>query len=312
MTVWTPVTLDEANEWLTARGFGRACALMPIADGVEDSVFRLDLESGTPVFLRLFERLAPEGVVMIAARLASAGLPTCPPLGGCDGRYVAPLKAKPAALYPWVEGDWISDPSLAQIRAIGEFLGRMARAGAGACRDVVQENPRGWEWFTATAEHLFPLLAPEEGRELADEVALHRNVWTSSRFIDLPCGVIHADLFRNNVMWTAQGKLAAVIDWGFCATGWPLLFDLAIVANDWCLAGGSSELDPEKLDALMKGRCALMPLTKAEIEAWPLALRWAALRFYLSRLYDFHMPREGKKHDPNHFLAILRTRREKV
>ncbi|MDD5586315.1 MAG: phosphotransferase, partial [Alphaproteobacteria bacterium] len=84
---------------------------------------------------------------------------------------------------------------------------------------------------------------------------------------------IHGDLFRDNALFDPEGRLAAVIDWGFCASGFPMIFDLAIAANDWCLAESSGELAPDKMEALLRGRCAIAPLTETERESWPLALR---------------------------------------
>ncbi len=309
MTVWTNVALNEVNEWMAERGFDKAAEIVPIEEGVEDSVFRLDLEGGPPLFLRLFERTEPQGPVEIAARLAGHGLPTCSPIKDQQERLLLELKGKPAAVYPWIEGAWIEDPSLTQIEAIGKFLGGMGRVGIEHCNDWARENPRGWAWFDLTAHELAGRLDAEEREELKAEVAAHLDYWRSVRMSFLPHGPIHADLFRNNVMWDAKGDLAAVIDWGFCASGFPLVFDLAIVANDWCLRKGSHDLDPDKLAALIKGRCDVLPLSDVEQEAWPMALRWAALRFYLSRLYDYHLPREGKKLDPGHFRNMLRARK---
>jgi homoserine kinase type II len=310
MTVWTHVTLEEANAWLAERDLGKARTITPIESGVEDSAFRLVLEDGNPVFLRLFERTEPCGPLEIAARLAAHGLPTNPPIQDREQRLLVTLKNKPAALYPWVEGDWIPDPSLVQIGAIGEFLGRMGRVGMDYCADWTRENPRGLDWLEKTAGDLSSVLDGDENECIQAEVSLQLAYWESPETSNLLRGPIHGDLFRNNVMWDVKGNLAAVIDWGFCTSGCPPLFDLAIVANDWCLQENSSELDQNKLAALMRGRCSILPLTDGEKKAWPMALRWAALRFYLSRLYDFHLPRSGKRLNPGCFREILRARQK--
>lgn len=307
MTVWTNVALHEVNAWLAERELGKATTIIPVEDGVEDSVFRLEFDNGPPLFLRLFERTEPRGPSEIAARLAKHGLPTCSPVEDRKKRYLVELNGKPAAVYPWIEGAWIAEPSLDQIRAIGAFLGKMGKIGLAHCADWKRENPRGWTWFESTTQELMTLLKKEERDELTKEVEAHTAYWKNFNKTEIPLGPIHADLFRNNVMWDSKGNLVAVIDWGFCASGYPLLFDLAIVANDWCLKKNAYELDQKKRAAMMQERCKILPLTKAEEKAWPMALRWAALRFYLSRLYDYMLPREGKKHDPNHFLQILRA-----
>ncbi len=310
MTVWTNITLPQANDWLACRSFNEASAITPIDDGVEDSVFRLDFKDGSAGFLRVFERTEPQGPLEIALRLSFFGLPTCPPVPDPRQRLCGPLLGKHAALYPWIEGDWVENPTLAHIEAIGAFLGQMAKTGPHYCADWNRRNPRGWEWFTGTAQALAPKLDRETRYELEKELSLHLDYWKTPDARALPQGPIHADIFRNNVLFDKNGRLAAVIDWGFCASDFPLLFDLAIVANDWCLQKDSAELDPVSAGALLNARERVHPLTKEERQCWGMALRWAALRFWLSRLYDWHFPRKtnGKRHDPGHFLAILKAR----
>lgn len=308
MTVWTHITLEEADEWLSVRGFGRAASVFPIEEGSEDSVYRIGLKDGKTLFMRVFERTEAEGPSQLAYILTSCGLPACGPLKDSAGWFLSELKNKPAAVYPWVEGRWTPSPSLNQIYAIGEFLGRMGRIGMESCSGWRRENPRGWNWFRETAEKLCPVLDADESRELEEETRLHLSHWQAPETKSLPHGPVHADLFRDNVIWDSSSGLAAVIDWGFCASGWPLLYDLAIAANDWCLKEGSFELDADKLDALLRGREDALPMSNAERKAWPMALRLAALRFYLSRLHDKKFPRGGKELDPNHFLCILRSR----
>jgi homoserine kinase type II len=311
MTVWTPVSLENANDWLKERAFPEAIAISPIEEGVEDSVFRLDFADGGAACLRLFERTEPLGPVTIARKLAGCGLPTCPPMEDNSNRLLVPLKDKPACLFPWIDGTWIVRPSNEQIAEIGRFMGQMAKNGAERCTDWKRENPRGWPWFEDTAARVCAVLEHNLRQEIMEEITAHRDFWTSGAGANVPRGPVHADLFRNNVMFKADGTLGAVIDWGFCASEELLLYDLAIVANDWCLKEGGYELDEGKLNILLEAREAILPLTEAEKEAWPMALRLAALRFYLSRLVDYHLPRDpnGKALDPDHFGNILRTRK---
>lgn len=313
MTVWTDVTLEELNVWLEKRGFCTAAKISPIEDGVEDSVFRVDHTDGVVTCLRLFERTEPNGPLSIATCLADYGLQACPPLlGKRKNRALVNLNGKPAALFPWVDGAWIDRPSLEQTKEIGSFLGHMALAGKSHCKDWTRENPRGWEWFIETTKTLDPLLSDDVRKELNDEVSAQLAFWRSDDAKKIPHGPVHADMFRNNVLFKNDGSLGAVIDWGFCASDTPLIYDLAIVANDWCLKEGSCELDEELLSALMEGRNAVQPLSKEELAAWPMALRWAGLRFYLSRLYDYLLPRDpdGKAHDPSVFLDIMQARQK--
>ncbi|MDD3287377.1 MAG: homoserine kinase [Alphaproteobacteria bacterium] len=314
MTVWTPVSLDEANEWLAARSLGRAVAISPVGEGVEDSVFRLDLADGSSVCLRIFERTEPEGPLSIAMCLANCGLPTCPPLEDGSGHVLMPLNGKQACLFPWIDGAWVPKPSQKQIEAIGLFMGHMAKVGLEKCKDWRRENPRGWKWFEDATAQLIKVLKDELRVELEDEMSAHRKFWQSGVGAEIPRGPVHADLFRNNVMFKPDGSLGAVIDWGFCASDVPLIYDLAIVANEWCLKEDGFDLDEKKLKTLLRARESVFPLSDAEKTAWPMALRLAALRFYLSRLYDYHFPRDpdGKALDPDYFRNILRMRQRMV
>lgn len=310
MTVWTNVCLEEVNDWLATRDLGLAKNIAPIEEGVEDSIFRLSMADGDTLCLRIFERTEPVGPLTIASLLASHGLPTCPPVEDKQGRLFFPLKNKPAAVYRWINGKWVEKPSLAQIETIGKFLGRAAKIGIEHCGEWKRENPRGWKWFAETTQELVAVLDKDTARELQSEVSAQADFWMNEPK-EIHKGPIHADIFRNNVLFYPSGEFAAVIDWGFCASDFPLIFDLAIAANDWCLSDNSPQLDAARIQALMRGRYGELPLTKEEEKAWPMALRWAALRFYLSRLYDWKLPRaEGKKHDPNHFLKIMRARQK--
>jgi len=312
MTVWTQVSLSEANSWLEDQYGLRAKQILPIAEGVEDSVFRLDIEKAEPVFLRLFERTEPLGPLKIAANLAQANLQTCPPITNINGNLFSDLNGKPASLFPWVDGAWVVRPSLDQVFAIGTFLGQMAKEGNRLCQNWKRENPRGLSWFEDTTAALLPVLPPVERKKLENEMSLQGRFWRSVDKKEILHGPIHADMFRNNVMFRKDGQLAAVIDWGFCASDSPLIYDLAIVANDWCLKENTIGLDEKRVRSLMGGREGILPLTDAEKAAWPMALRLAALRFYLSRQYDFSFPRDpnGKALDPAHFRELLKVHRK--
>jgi homoserine kinase type II len=311
MTVWTQVTLDEVNNWLDTNYKIKAKTILPIAEGVEDSVFRLDTTDDKAVFLRIFERTEPLGPLSIAAHLADVGLPTCPPMIDANGMFFSTLKDKPAALFPWIDGAWVAEPNLQQIADIGAFMGRIARDGAQQCDGWTRENPRGWQWFADTAQKLLPVLPALQSLELEDEVEKQLAFWKTVDRAEVRHGPVHADAFRNNVMFRADGSLAAVIDWGFCASDYPFIYDLAIVANDWCLKDGTHTLDPQKLTTLIDARTAECPFTPAEEDAWGMALRLAALRFYLSRQHDASFPRGelGKTLDPDHFRKIMQVHR---
>jgi homoserine kinase type II len=166
------------------------------------------------------------------------------------------------------------------------------------------ENPRGRRWWKEAAARVKPHLGSGDAELLEEELRFQ----SLYRFPDLPRGVIHADLFRDNVLWSA-GRVSGVIDFYFAGRD-TLLLDVAIAANDWC-AGPDGNLDAERAAALLSGYHARRPLTAIERGAWPVLLRAAALRFWLSRLLDYHSPREGELtyiKNPDHFRDILRLR----
>ncbi len=307
MAVWTEVSLDEVNSWLQSRNLTEATIIAPVDEGVEDTIYKLSLADGTFACLRLFERTESNGPLTIAARLAQSGLPTCPPIEDLNGHIQAPLNGKAAALFPWIDGISVAQPKLEQIYSIGVFMGRMVQESL-PNQDWYRDDPRGWDWFNETASKLMSVLPLDQRNELEVEIDTQVAFWKQNEML-IPHGAIHGDLFRNNVLFDQTGKLAAVLDWGFSASNRPLAYDLAIVANDWCLQDGTSKLDTARLDALLRGRESIMSMTEAEKAAWPMALRLAAMRFYLSRALDFHFPRDpdGKTLDPSHFHNILRV-----
>ena len=147
---------------------------------------------------------------------------------------------------------------------------------------------------------------------LDSEVALHAEQKTEDRgqrteWAALPQGIIHADLFRDNVLFDGD-RIGGLIDFYFASTG-ALLYDVAITVNDWCM-NADGVLIPERAQALLRAYHAVRPLQNDERDAWPLMLRVAALRFWLSRLYDMHLPRDGElihAHDPRRYERILKN-----
>lgn len=308
MSVFTPVPAEQLAVWLDQYQAGTSTALTPIAEGVENTNYFLDTTAGAFV-LTLFERLEPAALpfylgLMHALSARQVSAPT--PLIDRHGRLFSPLCGKPAALVSRLPGRPVEKPGIVHCAALGDWLARLHLALADFSPRLA--NPRGATWRAATAEQIRPFLSAEEEQLL--DLSLQK--FDRNATPGLPGGVIHADLFRDNALWSdaERGQLAGVIDFYFAGVDdW--LFDLAVCANDWCLADDGAGLDPARCDALLGAYHARRPLSAGERAAWPLMLGRAALRFWLSRLADRHLPRAGdlvKIKDPGEYRHILNRR----
>ncbi|HEY3077301.1 MAG TPA: phosphotransferase, partial [Burkholderiales bacterium] len=203
-------------------------------------------------------------------------------------------------------GSSLERPGVAECGELGALLARMHLAGRSY--PAYLENPRGPKWWRLAAADLKPLLGKGQNALLESELAFQGQ----HRFPDLPRGPVHADLFRDNALFES-GRISGVIDFYFAGVDC-LLYDVAVCANDWCLVDPAADptLEPGRMRALLGSYEAVRPLAPVERAAWPVMLRAAALRFWLSRLHDFHLPRPGMlvhAHDPEHFRKILECRR---
>jgi homoserine kinase type II len=223
------------------------------------------------------------------------------------GELVVALHGKPASIVSKLEGSSQMDPQPVHCAAVGAMLARMHLAA----RDypLQQPNLRGLPWWNATAPQVMPYLGAGEAALLQAELAFQNDFAASDTYARLTQGPVHADLFRNNVMFDGE-RLTGFFDFYFAGCdSW--LFDVAVTVNDWCIDLDSGKLDDARVRALLDAYHAVRPFTADEQAAWQPMLRAAALRFWLSRLYDFHQPREAEMltpHDPTHFERILRER----
>ncbi len=316
MAVFTTVTSDQAAAWLGRYALGSLVGLEGIPSGIENTNYFLTTDgtgrdagstSGRYV-LTLFEKLTAAELPFylgLMAHLADRGVPTPRPMPDVDGRWLGELNGKPAAIVARLSGRSVMAPTVLQCRAVGQTLGRMHAAGLDYAATMA--NPRGPRWWTSTAPLIERFLPPEHCRLLQAEIAFQ----ASHRFDRLPRGPIHADLFRDNVLFDGEGaQVGGVIDFYFACTD-VLLFDVAVAVNDWCRADQSvpaAGIDPTSAAALLDGYVAVRPFDEAEQGAWSAMLRAAALRFWVSRLFDFHLPRPGEivhAHDPAHFRDLL-------
>jgi homoserine kinase type II len=307
MSVYTPVSEAQLTEWLRNYSVGRLRAFESVQAGIENTNYFVTTTQGRYV-LTLFERLPAEELpfyLNLMAHLARHGIPSPAPIADLSDQYLSRLNGKPAALVTRLAGKSVERPGPRECAALGALLARMHLAGRSYAAYL--ENPRGPKWWRAAARAVRTFLDAEE-RTLLDEELRFQSLY---RFPDLPRGPVHADLFRDNALFD-DGRIAGVIDFYFAGTDC-LLLDLAVCANDWCLVDPARdrELDETKTRALLGAYAALRPFVPLERGAWPVLLRAAALRFWLSRLFDLHLPRPGvlvHAHDPEQFRDILARR----
>lgn len=305
MAVFTPVSESELVRWLQDYTIGTLIGFEGIASGIENTNYFVTTTRGRYV-LTLFENLTRVELpfyLNLMAHLARHGIPAPAPIADTRNELWSDLNGKPAAIVTRLAGKSEMRPGPAHCAAVGAMLAHMHLAGQSF--DMRLANPRGPGWWRATAPLVVPFLDAAQKSLLDDELAFQ----ASHRLERLPHGVVHGDLFRDNVLF-ADGEIGGVIDFYF-AGGDVLLFDVAVCANDWCV-DGAGELDSALTQALLGAYHAARPFAAEEHDAWPLLLRAAALRFWLSRLYDLHVPRPGEiihPHDPQQFLRILELRR---
>ncbi len=309
MSVYTPVSEAQLADWLKRYSVGSLAMLEPIAAGIENTNYFVTTSQGSYV-LTLFEKLGAKELpfyLNLMAHLARHGIPCPAPIADLSDQYLGELNGKPAALVTRLPGESMPRPGPGQCAQLGGLLARMHLAGRSYPGYL--ENPRGPRWWRDTAPQVRSFLDPAGRERLDAEMAFQ----AQHRFSELPRGPVHADLFRDNASFES-GRLCGVFDYYFAGVD-VLLFDVAVCANDWCLVDPAADrrFEPALIGALLAEYCAVRPFTPAEREAWPALLRAAALRFWLSRLHDFHLPRPGElvhAHDPEHFREILALRAE--
>lgn len=305
MSVFTSVQPADAAAWLLRYNVGELVSLTPIGSGIENTNYFLATREREFV-LTLYERIPAEDLpfyLNLMAHLAAHGVAVPRPERDRTGGLFSMLNGKPAGLISRLAGEAVLEPSESHCSAIGAELARLHLAGR-SFRSR-QTNKRGPGWMLATSRAVRRFLSEEQNQLIADELRFQRE----RRQTRLPIGAIHGDLFRDNALFTAGG-LSGVFDFGFAATD-ELAYDLAIAVNDWCIDLATGDLDPQRLLAMLRAYAAIRPLTEAEAEAWPALLRAGALRFWLSRLYDYHLPRAAElnlPHDPVHFERVLKSR----
>ncbi len=309
MAVFTAVSLDDLAPWLEQFPLGQASAVKGIASGIENSNFFITTQAGEYV-LTIFEVLHFDQLpfyLNLMRHLAERGVLVPAPVANASGQLVVPLLGKPAAIVSKLEGSSQMSPQPVHCAAVGAMMARMHLAALDF--PLNQPNLRGLDWWNETTPKVLPKLDADCAALLCAEMHFQQAFAASAHYHRLGRGPVHADLFRNNVMFVGE-QLTGFFDFYFagCDT-W--LFDVAVSVNDWCIDLATGELDSARVRAMLDAYHAVRPFTHDEHESWQAMLRAAALRFWLSRLYDFHQPRAAEMltpHDPTHFERILRER----
>jgi len=301
MAVFTCVTEADITAWLSNYSLGTLLELQGIASGIENTNYFVTTSNGSFV-LTLFEKLSAVELpfyLNLMAHLARHGIPCPCPVADKSGNFLGSLNGKPACIVSRLSGKSLTYPTLGDCAAVGAMLGQMHNAGQ-SFSDAMP-NPRGAAWRASAEQEVSKFLSTEDAALLRDEVVFHEQHTLN----DLPRGIVHADLFRDNVLMDGN-QVGGLIDFYFACND-VLLYDVAITVNDWCM-GANSELNAEHSREFLQAYHAIRPFTALEQVSWPIALRLAALRFWISRLFDLHLPREGEivnTHNPEQFKRIL-------
>ena len=301
MAVFTSVSEQEFSAWLVNYSLGTLLELQGIASGIENTNYFVTTSNGRFV-LTLFEKLNAKELpfyLNLMAHLARHGIPCPSPVANRHNQFLGELNGKPACIVSRLAGKSLTQPIVANCAAVGAMLGQMHEAGLGFNEPM--KNPRDTAWRSSAAKQVMPFLNAQDAELLRSEIAFHEQHTLAA----LPQGVVHADLFRDNVLFDGE-RVGGLIDFYFACND-SLLYDVAITVNDWCMGEGAKP-DVARTRALLDAYSAVRPFTAKEAEMWPVALRVAALRFWISRLFDLHKPRDGElvnAHNPDQFKHIL-------
>lgn len=296
---------------LSALDLGALQSLQGCASGIENTNYFVSSGKGDYV-LTLFERLRFEQLpfyLNLMAHLAQRGIPVPAPQANAQGEILHTLNGKPAAVVTRLKGRNQLAPQAADCTQVGAMLARMHQAGL----DYPQRQPnlRGLSWWAETIPVVRPHLSPEQAALIESELAFQLSLADTKAYQGLPSGPIHADLFRDNVMFDGP-NLSGFFDFYFagCDT---FGFDIAVCLNDWCIDLATGAIDAVRAQAFVQAYDAQRRLTDDELALLPALLRAAALRFWTSRLWDFYLPRDAsmlQPHDPTHFERVLTLRRD--
>ncbi|MDZ5452556.1 homoserine kinase [Labrys sp. ZIDIC5] len=306
MAVYTEVNDEDLACFVAEYDIGGVLACKGIAEGVENTNYILRTEKGAYILTLYEKRVRRDDLPFFMAlmeHLSASGV-TCPtPIRRRNGKVLGELAGRPAALISFLEGVWIKKPNVEHCGAVGRALAAMHNATLG----FPMERPNalslaGWETLYSQADGRADSVQAGLDAAIAEELAFHRAHWPQG----LPTGVIHADLFPDNVFFL-NGRLSGLIDFYFACTD-ILAYDVAICLNAWCFEPDHA-YNATKGRALLAGYRAVRPLSDAEMAAMPVLARGSALRFMLTRLVDWLNVPPGamvKPKDPLEYWKKLR------
>jgi homoserine kinase type II len=309
MAVYTEIADEDVAAFAAEYAIGRVFACKGIAEGIENTNYLLVTESG-PYILTLYEKRVRQAdlpfFLALMQHLAARGIPCPVPVSGNDGATLRRLKGRAAVIVTFLNGLWPRRPSAAHCAGVGDALARLHLAGADFPMQRSNDlSVAGWRpLLTASVRHK-DQVAAELAEEVERELAFLERHWPAP----LPAGVIHADLFPDNVFFQGE-QLSGLIDFYFACTDY-LAYDLAICLNAWCFESDGS-FNITKSRRLVGAYQAVRPLSEAELEALPLLALGAAMRFLLTRLYDWlHTPRSAlvTPKNPIEYLNKMRFHR---
>jgi homoserine kinase type II len=304
MSVFTTLNIDEVRTWLRDFAIGEIVELRGIAAGITNTNYFVITKEARYV-LTVFEKNKLEELpyfVNLMTYLAKHGVPCPVPIADKNGLALHVLKGKPALMVSCLKGSDTEAPNLAQCAAVANTLANMHIVGLKFT--AKSHNQRGADWRDVTAQQVLPKLTLDDQALLKNELAYQGALDLHA----LPHGMIHGDLFRDNVLFEGD-SLGGFIDFYYACDD-NLAYDVAIAVNDWCVQE-DGHFDNEKYHTFLSAYQAVRLFTADESASWHALLRRAALRFWLSRLFDFYYPAEGElthAKDPNHFKSILQYR----
>jgi homoserine kinase type II len=309
MAVYTDVPDDELQKFAAQYAIGEVISCKGIAEGVENSNYLLRTESGTFILTLYEKRVDPKDLpffIGLMEHLAGRGLACPTPLHGSDGAALRTLCGRPAAIITFLDGMWPRRVQPFHCAGVGRALAELHRAGSSFTMSRPNNlSVAGWRALFDSCRARAAEIRPDLADELAGELAQIEAAWPR----DLPSGVIHADLFPDNVFFRGE-RVSGLIDFYFACSDF-LAYDIAICLNAWCFESDGS-FNVTKARLLLSNYRAVRPISAAELAALPLLARGSALRFLLTRLYDWLNQPAGamvRPKDPLEYLQKLRFHR---